>query len=132
MLCNAPSRRHLRHWSSQQKIKDARKIMHPLHHLDHSWSIVRATQDDDSPVDIDSLARQLSREAEKLRRELADQEKGRPQQPGTNVGKQPPLRSTQGPFGYEVNCAYGSQLYWPCQASDKGLCINEPLLMHPL
>ncbi len=126
---NTPSRRHLRHWSSQQNIKDARKILHPSHHLDHSWSIVRATQDDESPIDIDSLARQLSREAEKLRKELADQEKGSSQQRNSYVGNQPPQRSTQGPFGYEVSYAYW---FTARSASDKGLCITELLLMHPL
>lgn len=104
VLCNASGRRHLRHWFAQQSKTDARRILHPLHRLDHTWSIVRATQDDESPVDIDSLARQLSREAEKLRRkELVDQERGSYKQPEAAVGSQPPQGSTQGPFGYEVS-----------------------------
>ncbi len=97
------------------------------------WHILRATADDlPPPVDIDALARRLSQEAEKLRRQqqevsssldLGDQE--------LILGGPPSVEdpssvssstSQQGFFGYEAKQAQADVL---AEVGDGGFCVSE-------
>jgi len=83
-----------------RKLADLKTLSSPFRQPQASKFITRAASDEQEPVDIDSLARQLSREAEKLRKQLADQERlssSRQPEP-TKAGNE----TQQGPFGYEV------------------------------
>lgn len=53
-------------------------------------------------MDIDSLAKQLSREAEKLRKELARQDQSSTKGPDAQDRGQASPEEQKGPFGYEV------------------------------
>lgn len=83
-----------------RKLADLRTLSSPFRQPQDSKLTTRAASDEQEPVDIDSLARQLSREAEKLRQQLADQESlSSSRQPeSTKAGNE----TQQGPFGYEV------------------------------
>lgn len=98
----------------------------PSQHL----PILRATPDDDdtTPIDIDALARRLSQEAEKLRRQ--QQEVSSSLDLGGQdliLGGPPPMQDdtaspASGFFGYEAKQAQADVL---AEVGDGGFCVSE-------
>ncbi len=98
--CSAPTRRQLRLWC---KVHDLRTPFCPCKRPRHRILHIRATYGEDEPLDIDSLAKQLSREAEKLRKELARQDQPSSRNAEAQESGQASYENQKGPFGYEVS-----------------------------